>query len=81
MREQTTYNQAQQGVEHRNRLRNDPSNHPKYDSDRNPRSNRQHGLFLHLIGASEDSDIDVFSCDMSVDHTGDNDLFTMSDFV
>lgn len=77
MREET-YDQTQQVVEHRNRLRNNPRQRPQHQPDHHPRPNRNKSALVHAVGSPEQTDVDVFACHMTIDHASDHNLRYLS---
>ena len=70
-----TYDQAQEVIEHGNRLRDHPGDHPECQCDGNPCADGEEGSFMHMLGVSEETDVDVLGADVAVDHTCNNNLW------
>lgn len=69
-----TYDQAQEVIEDGNRLRDHPGDDPERQSDDNPCADGEKGAFMHVLGVSEETDINIFRADVAVDHTCNNNL-------
>ena len=70
--DRSSYNKAQQVIEHRNRLCNNPSYHPHSQSNYCPRPNRQDALSVQVLRAAEDANVYVLACDVAEDDPRDN---------
>ena len=66
--------QTQQVTENGDCFSNDPRNHPKHQSDEEPRSDRQETAFVHVVGISEYAHIDIFTRNVPIDDTGNDNL-------
>lgn len=71
----STYNQTQQIVEDRNRLRHNPRHHPDKKANGHPRSDGRQVSAVHLIGSTEESHVDILASNVSEHDTGENSLF------
>lgn len=69
-----TYNQAQKIAENRNGRSDDPSYDPETQTDADPRADGNPVALVHAVCSTEDTDVDVLECDVTVDDTGDDDL-------
>lgn len=69
-----TYDQAQEVIEDGNRFRNHPGNDPERQCNGNPCADREKGPFVHMLGVSEETDVDVLGADVAVDHTCNDNL-------
>jgi hypothetical protein len=68
------YNQTQEVIKHRDRRRNHPGDNPQSKGDAHPGSHSNEILLVDSIGAPEDTDVDIFACDVAVDNAADDDL-------
>lgn len=59
-------------------LCNNPRNDPESEGDQCPATGSEKGTLSHMLGASEDADIDVFGRNMAVYHTSNNNLEDVS---
>jgi hypothetical protein len=59
-------------------LCNNPCNDPESERDQCPTTGGEKGTLSHMLGASEDADIDVFGRNMAVYHTSDDNLEDVS---
>jgi hypothetical protein len=55
-------------------LGNNPGNNPQSECDQGPATGREQRTLAHVLGATEDADVDILGCDMAVDHTSNDDL-------
>jgi hypothetical protein len=55
-------------------LCNNPCNNPQSECDQGPTTGREKRALAHVLGATEDADVDVFGCDMAVDHPSNDNL-------
>lgn len=65
--------QAEQVTEHRYRGGNNPRHDPQCEGNTNPRSRRDPVALVHAVCSLENTQVDVFERDVTVDHTGDDD--------
>jgi hypothetical protein len=55
-----TYNNAQEVIKHRNRLRYNPSNEPEEHGEEHPTESREQGAATNVFRTTENANIDVF---------------------
>lgn len=59
-------------------LCDNPCNDPESEGDQCPATGSEKGTLSHMLGASEDADIDVFGRNVAVYHTSDDNLEDVS---
>lgn len=74
MHRSRTHHQAQKVVKHRNSHGNDPCDDPEAEGNANPGANGDEVLFMHMICASKDTDVNSLESNMSIDNSRDDNL-------
>lgn len=69
-----TYDQSVKVTEHGNGLSNDPGDHPASQTEADPDPNRPFATPVNQIRLVAKTEIDVFETDVTIDHTGSNNL-------
>ena len=59
-------------------LCNDPRNDPKCKGDEGPATSSEKRTLAHVFGTSEDTNIDILGCDVTINDTSDYDLGSIS---
>lgn len=73
-----TYNQAQEIIEYRNRLCNDPGDDPNHQANSNPGTNGDEAVAVHLVRSTENAHVDLFASNMSQHDTRKNGLCALA---
>lgn len=69
--------ETDQVAERGDTLADDPGNHPAGHANANPGSHRDPVVLVHATRLAEDAHVDVLETNMSVDHTGTDNLHTI----